>query len=306
MNLLIAFFGAMGVWFVFLALTHPISLRLARLATPRLAREAAEMRLRDYGGVTILGDRPFLDRALGPILESWATGLAGLLGKPERDKKRIIQAGRPARYKTIYDFYAWKVICALVLFAAGLAPAILIGPGFLPVTLVLGILGLFLPDYHLSQLIKTRYELLRTELSFTLHRIAIHVAAGRALPVALRAIASRPGGLFVAELRQVMADYDTGVPLMEALKRMLERNPDLPELERFVDLVERATTLGQPIAETLTEMGEVMQEKLEHEIEARGMATSVKMVLPMGLLVLPAIGIVVMGPAIYVAARLLF
>jgi len=49
-----------------------------------------------------------------------------------------------------------------------------------------------------------------------------------------------------------------------------------------------------------------MQEKLEHEIEARGMATSVKMVLPMGLLVLPAIGIVVMGPAVYVGLRLLF
>ena len=233
-------------------------------------------------------------------------GLAGLLGKPERDKKRIIQAGRPARYRTVFDFYAWKVICALMLFAAGLAPAILAGPGFLPMALALGVVGLFLPDYHLKQLIKTRYELLRAELAFTLHRIAIHVAAGRALPVALRAIAASPGGLFVAELRQVMADYDTGVPLMEALRRMLERNPDLPELERFVDLVERATTLGQPIAGVLTEMGEVMQEKLEHEIEARGMATSVKMVLPMGLLVLPAIGIVVMGPAVYVGLRLLF
>jgi len=306
MNALIAFSGALGVWFVWMAVTHPLTLKLAKLKVPRLAREAAEMRLEEYGGVTILGDRPILDRAFGPILENWATGLAGLVGKRERDETRIVQAGRPARYRTIYDFYAWKVICAVLFFALGLFPALVVGPGFLLLTLLLGLLGLFLPDFHLTRLIKRRQELLRTELAFTLHRLAIHIAAGRTLEMAVRGVAERPGGLFVAELRQVVTNCNTGVAFRGALERMLERNPELAEMERFVDMLVRTAEYGQPIVATLTQMGEVMQERLESQVEARGLATSVKMVLPMGLLVLPAIGIVVMGPAIYVGAGLFF
>ena len=50
-------------------------------------------------------------------------------------------------------------------------------------------------------------------------------------------------------------------------------------------------------------MGRIMQERVQQEIEARGMAASVQMVLPVGCLILPAIGIVVMGPGIYLAAQ---
>ena len=39
-----------------------------------------------------------------------------------------------------------------------------------------------------------------------------------------------------------------------------------------------------------------MQEKLQNEVKAEGLATSAKMALPMGLLALPAIGLVVVGP----------
>ena len=123
--------------------------------------------------------------------------------------------------------------------------------------------------------------------------------------MAVRAVANKPGGLFVAELRQVMTDCNTGVAFQEALERVVKRNPDLVELERFVDLVTRAEKYGQPLVRTLSEMGEIMQEKLQNEVKAEGLATSVKMVLPMGLLVLPAIALVVVGPAVYVGAQLL-
>ena len=306
MNPFVALLGAIGIWLVWTAVTHPLTLKLTKLKTPRLARAAAEMSLEDYQGVTILENKPILDRAFGSMLESWSIGIGGLLGKPERDKKRIIQAGNPPRYKTIYDFYAWKVMCAVMLFALGLFPALFVGSGFLLITLLLGVLGLFLPDLQLKKLIKKRQELIRTELAFTLHRLAIHIAAGRTLQMAVRAVANKPGGLFVAELRQVVTDCNTGVAFKEALERVAERNPDLVEVERFIDLVTRAEKYGQPLVRTLSEMGEIMQEKQETEVKAQGLATSVKMVLPMGLLVLPAIGLVVIGPAIYVGAQLLF
>ena len=53
-------------------------------------------------------------------------------------------------------------------------------------------------------------------------------------------------------------------------------------------------------------MGRIMQDRVQQDVEARGMAASVQMVLPIGCLILPAIGIVVMGPGIYLAAQYFF
>jgi tight adherence protein C len=193
-----------------------------------------------------------------------------------------------------------------MLFLVGLFNAIAIGPGFLPVALGLGILGLYLPDFHLRQLIQKRREMIRTEMAFVLHRLAIQVAAGQALPQALEQIALKPGGPFVQELRQVSTDISTGHTLTEALDGFAERAAGIDEVRRFVDLLERAQQLGSPIADALTSMGRIMQDRVQQDIEARGMAASVQMVLPIGCLILPAIGIVVMGPGVYLAAQYFF
>jgi len=306
MNTFVALVGACGVWLMWMALYQPFSSKLTWASRPRLEREAAEMRLKEFGGLSMFKDRPILDRVLSGPLEGWSRTLSTLLRRGERDEKLILQAGRPERYRTLYDFYAWKVIFAVMFFVMGIMPAVFVGRTLLFVAPLVGFMGFWLPDYHLRQLVQRRQELLRTELAFTLHRIAIHVAAGRALPVALRQVSSGPGGLFVAELRKVMTDYDMRVPLLEALQGMLKRNPGVGELERFVDMVQRASTFGQPIVQTMTDMGMALQQQLEAEVEARGLASSVKMVLPVGLMVLPAIGIVVMGPAILMAARFFF
>jgi len=249
---------------------------------------------------------PLLDRALGPLLESASHTLAVVLRREDKDRELIIAAGYPLRYRTVYNFYAWKVFIAVMLFLVGLVNAVIIGPGFLPIALGLGILGLYLPDFHLRQLVQKRREMVRTEMAFVLHRLAIQVAAGQALPQALEQIALKPGGPFIQELRQVSTDISTGHTLTEALDGLAERAAGVDEVRRFVDLLERAQQLGSPIADALTSMGRIMQDRVQQDIEARGMAASVQMVLPVGCLILPAIAIVVMGPGLYLAAQYFF
>ena len=193
-----------------------------------------------------------------------------------------------------------------MLFLVGLFNAIMIGPGFLPVALGLGVLGLYLPDFHLRQLVQKRREMVRTEMAFVLHRLAIQVAAGQALPQSLEQIALKPGGPFIQELRQVSTDISTGHTLTEALDGLAKRAAGIDEVRRFVDLLERAQQMGSPIADALTSMGRIMQDRVQQDVEARGMAASVQMVLPVGCLILPAIAIVVMGPGIYLAAQYFF
>ncbi len=297
MNILIAILGSLGVLLMWIGLTHPFVTRIAG------TRQRVQLRSEESESVNL---SPLLDRALGPLLDSASHTLAVVLRREDKDREMIAAAGYPPRYRTVYNFYAWKVFIALMLFLVGLANAIILGVGFLPVALGLGALGLYLPDFHLRQLVQKRREIVRTEMAFVLHRLAIQVAAGQALPQALEQIALKPGGPFIQELRQVSNDISTGRTLTEALDALAARAMGIDEVRRFVDLLERAQQLGSPIAEALTSMGRILQDRVQQDIEARGMAASVQMVLPVGCLILPAIGIVVIGPGIYLAAQYFF
>ena len=297
MNFLLAILGSVGVLLIWTGVTHPFAVHVAN------SRRRVQMRPEEEEHVQL---SPFLDRALGPFLESTSHLLALLLRREDKDRELIAAAGYPPRYRTAYNLYAWKVLIAVMLFLVGLFNALLIGPGFLVVALGLGILGLYLPDIHLRQLVQKRREMVKTEMAFVLHRLAIQVAAGQALPQALEQIALKPGGPFVQELRSVSNDISTGHSLSEALDALAQRTAGIDEVRRFVDLLQRALQLGSPIAEALTGMGRLMQERVQQDIEARGMAASVQMVLPVGCLILPAIGIVVIGPGIYLAAQYFF
>jgi tight adherence protein C len=297
MNLLLALLGGLGVLLIWTGVTHPFVAHIGGL------RRRVQLKPNESEHVEL---SPLLDRSIGPLLDSASHALAILLRREDKDRELISAAGYPPRYRTVFNLYAWKAFIALMLFLVGLVNALIIGPGFLPVALGLGILGLYLPDFHLRQLVQRRREMLRTEMAFVLHRLAIQVAAGQALPQALEQIALKPGGPFIQELRQVSTDISTGHTLSEALDRLTVRAAGVDEVRRFVDLIERAQQLGSPIAEALTSMGRIMQERVQQDIEARGMAASVQMVLPVGCLILPAIGIVVMGPGIYLAAQYFF
>lgn len=304
MTLVIALAGALGVWLTFMAVTHKF---IARLGADHedLAHAAQQVRMGDAVTLTAFSEMPFLDRALRPLLEPASIFLARLFRRLEADEERLAQAGHPRRYQTAYDLYAWKALAGAVLFAAGLANALLAGTGSLPVAFGLGLVGLFLPDYHLNQLIRKRREALRTEMAFVLHRLVIHLESSNTMPMAIERVTEKPGGPFVRELREVLQDFNTGKFLGPAMQNLAARNPGIEDVARFAELVIRADRLGQPLSQPLRNMANVMQAKVEAKIESSGLATSVKMVLPIGLLVLPAIGIVAMGPAVYLAAQYL-
>ena len=302
MLLLLAFLGAVGVWLVFTALTHKFVAHHGA-NHESLAQAQARTRLQDEASLAQMTRAPFLDRALQKWLEPGARLFSKMVRRAEQDEQRLLQAGRPARYPTVMDFYAWKVLIATSLFFVGVFNSLLVGIGFLPFALLLGALGLFLPDLHLNQLIKKRRELVRIEMAFTLHRLVIHLEAGKTIAVTLQQVTEQPGGAFFQELRAVVRDFSSGTPLPQAMANLVARNPNMDELARFAEVVLRSQEIGQPLSVPLRHMANLLQAKVESEVESRGMATSVQMVLPIGLLVLPAIGIVVMGPAVYLAAQ---
>ncbi len=294
-NFVLALVGSLGVQFIWIGLTHAFAVRVTG-ATQRV-------RLTDAPTERVQLP-PLLDRSFGPFLESAAHGFAHLLRREDKDRDLIAAAGHPARYPNVYTFYAWKVAIAVGFFVQGIFLALTLSPEWIFAAFVLDLIGLYLPDFHLRGLVNKRRELIRTEMAFVLHRLAIQVAAGQALAQALEQIAVKAGGPFVVELRRLSQDISTGLQLSEALDNLAQRTAGIEDVRRLVSLLKRSAELGSPIAEALTSMGRILQDRVQQDIEGRGMVAATQMILPIGCLILPAIGLVVLGPVAFIAAQL--
>mgnify|MGYP000223942416 CR=1 FL=1 len=288
----IALVGATGIVLVWRAITQP---SLAKNATGGQPLS---------GIYPIVRTTPLLDRLFGPLLGQLSYRLALILRRMDKDEARLRAAGYPPRYPTVYDLYAWKIAMALFLFFVGIAASLVAGSGFVYLAFGLGILGMFLPDIQLAQLIRKREEQMRFEMAFSLHRMAVFCAAGGTLSEAAQHVAySNRGGVFINELRQITADTQKGMTLDEALEQMKERNPNIPEVVTLSELLRASGRTGTSNAEVLRGLGNMLIDKALQEMEQRGIASGVQMVIPVGGLILPAIGIAVMGPGIFLAAQ---
>jgi|GEM_PF-1096552 len=304
-NTVIALVGAFGFFLVFSCITSALVVKLEfRPRTPLSEIDRIDPSRRgQMERVTLLEGRPLLDRLLTPFLTDSGRTLASLTGRAlENEEDRLRRAGFP--YKTVGDYYAAKVLGMIALFVLGaiFIAVVLQSPQMAFVPLVLGLVGLFLPDWQIRQETKKRASTLQMEMAFTLDRIGLAMAGGSALLVALHEIASSGGGLFINELRAVCTQIDLGMHYADAFQQMLDRCPHLAHLARFVERCVLSLDVGFPITEALTGQGEMMREQVEGEMLAKGLQSTLAIVAVTGLFALPAIGIVVLGPAFFLAA----
>jgi len=301
-NLILAGLLGLSTWLVFDALFVP----------SRTTRLVWDMEDLGAGGkptrrqrLRMLEGQPLLDRALGPLLQEWAGYLATWLRRVETDEQKLIHADWPAPFHTLSDFYAWKLVSALVLAGTALLVAgvlAVVGSSqFATLALIaalgLGALGFFAPDMTLDSELEKRQELILTEMAFSLDRMAIIAAAGNTLPVAIRKVALAGGGPFARELQRVIATYDVEGSLAPGLEEMVQRT-GMQEVATFAARVRLVQEQGGSIVPALRQMGASTREKLNLLLEERGERNALAMIVPISALVLPAAVIVIAAPAV--------
>jgi Flp pilus assembly protein TadB len=287
-NLFAALLGSIGVVLVFSVVAGTAESVLAKLrgkASQRMARWATDES--DPYRVSMLGDRPLLDRLLGPLFSDLARWLGAAAGTAERDAALLLQAGYPRPFNTLGDFYGWKVITAFLFFLGALLAAAATGATFFVFAAFgLGVFGLYLPDLSLRQATQRRQESFRTEMAFTLDRLAMMLGAGDGAERAVRRIAGRGGGLFVLKMRQVVDDLNSGKrTLVEALQAIEGEFP-VEDYRVFVDAIALSIEQGAPLVTTLGDMSDSLQSEIENELLGKGLRTATPMVLGMGIALL--------------------
>jgi tight adherence protein C len=126
-----------------------------------------------------------------------------------------------------------------------------------------------------------------------------------ALEQALEEVARHSEGVVARELRLLLRELALGQrhTLDDALRAMAARLGS-PELERVIGRLGAAYSQGLPLAQSLATQAQVLREQQRlHVIEEGGKAT-VRMLLPVVVLILPALFVVVLVPAAVELMRL--
>jgi tight adherence protein C len=177
---------------------------------------------------------------------------------------------------------------------------LLANPGRLTLLLFVGLvaMGFFAVDVVLSRRADEHRKAVERSLPDVLDQMTICVGAGLGLEGAIaRVAATNPDDPFGQELGKVLRDLRVGMTRTEALTAMADR-VDLQELRTVVRAIIQSDRAGVPVGRVLRVQAEEVRERRRVRAEERAMKMPVKMVFPLVLCVLPALFVVVLGPAI--------
>jgi len=197
---------------------------------------------------------------------------------------------------TIEQVLAVKLLGGLVgLFLGGIyflgAPTL----GRFVVLAVFAGLAAFAPDLILTSRADTRQRAIELDLADSLDQITVCVEAGLSFEAALARVAQKEGPLS-SEFGRLLQDIQIGIPRARALENLLERT-DVPDLRGFVHAFSHAERYGIPIAQVLRVQAAELRDKRRQRAEERALKIPVKLVFPVVLCILPALFVVLAGPA---------
>jgi len=170
-----------------------------------------------------------------------------------------------------------------------------------PVTLLFAValaaIGFFLPEVLLYNAALKRREAIALELPDTLDQMSIAVDAGLGFDSAMLRVARAGKGVLAQELIRTLQDIQVGQSRREAYESLAARC-GVPTLSRFIRSVIQAEEYGIALADVLRTQADEMRIERRQRAERKAMQIPVKVVFPLVLFLLPALMIVIMGPAI--------
>ncbi len=167
--------------------------------------------------------------------------------------------------------------------AAGHPPA---PPTLALLAVCAGVFGVVACDQQLGRSAARARGRLLVQLPAGAELVALAVAAGEGPAAALDRVARLGTGELSRELRHVLTDTRTGVPLVRALERFGDRC-DVAAARRFVDAVAVALERGTPLAGVLRAQAADARDAARRELTERAARREVLMLLPVVFLVLP-------------------
>ena len=243
--------------------------------------------------------RERLEQALDPLSKALPISPSDV----SRTRGWLIQAGyRDPKHVTIY--YGVRVLLAIV----GLAGVIVSGSASSPMLLVgIPAFGFFIPRFFLKRMMRERQTRIRVGLPDALDLTVICVEAGLALDQAVMRVGEdlRHAHKDLSdEFHLVNLEMRAGKPRAEALRNLAERT-GVDDIRALVGTLIQTDRFGTSVAQALRVHSDSLRTERRQRAEEQAAKTTIKMIPPLVVFVLPSIMIVSLGPAIIALVRIL-
>jgi tight adherence protein C len=209
---------------------------------------------------------------------------------------RLDLAGNPRDW-TAERVLAFKGIGVVVGVALGVLLGAKHGVGVLVFPVVGAAAGFFIADVWVRNLGERRQVEIRNGLPEAIDLMTVCVEAGLGFDAALSRVAVHLEGAMPSELARVLQEMQLGKSRIEALRALVERT-DVAELRSFVSALIQSSELGISIGDVLREQAKQMRLKRKQRAEEKAQKLPVKILFPLLSCLLPAMFVVVLGPAI--------
>lgn len=170
----------------------------------------------------------------------------------------------------------------------------------IPAVLGGAVIGCLLPGNIVKRLGRKRQLTILHELPAILDLLVVTLEAGQGLLEAIRVVGretARQGRVLGRELATAAAEMSAGVSLEDSMRNLSERT-GVDDLKAIGAVFIQSKEIGGRLGPSLRAAGDLLSVKRRLMAEEAAQKSSVKMLLPLVLLILPAMMIIILGPAI--------
>jgi tight adherence protein C len=221
--------------------------------------------------------------------------------------KIMLRAGYPgARAMHVFQFL--RICSAIATTAAALALSALFGwsGGRSIMMMVMGAAsGAWLPLQIVSHQAKKRRAEIASQLSNVLDLLVVCVEAGLGISEAIKMVGSeseRQGQLIGRELAMVSAELNSGTGLGHALRGLADRT-NIDDIKPLAATMIQSEQLGSRMGPALRALSDSLRNSRRLRAEETAQKTTVKILFPLIFFILPAMMIVIEGPAMMQIVR---
>ncbi len=161
------------------------------------------------------------------------------------------------------------------------------------------LLGYVIPTYVLQRMAQARRRRILRELPDLLSLMVVALEAGISIGEVIRLVGletERQGRVMGSELSATAAQMEAGRDLEDSLKDLAERT-GVDEVKSLAALVIQSEKVGASLAPALRASADLLNSRRRLAAEEMAHKTAVKMLFPLVFLILPAMMLVVLGPA---------
>lgn len=221
--------------------------------------------------------------------------------KGEKITRQLMRAGY-YRSSAARTFHVLRMISAVGGAIAALGLAVASGRSGVMVIMALAAgagIGAFIPSFYLGRKARKRQRAIASQLSDVLDLLVVCVEAGLGLSEAIKVVgaeAERHGQAIGTELALVSGELTAGSSLGQALRQFADRTA-VPDVKPLAATLIQSEQIGAQIGPSLRSISDSLRSARKLRAEEAAQKTTVKIMFPLVLFVLPAMMSVIVGPA---------